>query len=59
MKIKSKLLVITLVLALVPLTVVSYLSYVGAKDALDVRAFNQLEAIRTIKKAQLELTLKI
>jgi methyl-accepting chemotaxis protein len=52
--IRSKLLALFVLLSLVPLGVVSGLAYFQARNALQQAAFDKLEAIRTIKKNQIE-----
>ncbi len=54
MKIKWKLLSIILILTLIPLTVVSTMSYVKAQEALTVKSFEQLTSLREVKKGQIE-----
>ncbi len=51
---KPKLITILLLSALMPMALLGWWSQRGANDALLAASFNQLEAIRGIKKAQLE-----
>ena len=54
LKIKPKLISAFLVVGIVPLMAVGFLSEQISGDALSVSAFNQLEGVRGIKKAQIE-----
>ncbi len=51
---KSRLVILFLTLVLVPVIVISYLSYSKAKEAIQQESFNKLTAIREIKKRQIE-----
>lgn len=53
-KINHKLVFSFLSLSLLPLIIFAYFSIGMAKEALQEQAFNQLESVRTIKKAELE-----
>jgi len=54
MKIKWKLLSIILILTLIPLTVVSVLSFQKAQQALSTKSFDQLTSLNEVKKGQIE-----
>ena len=54
LRIKWKLLTIILVLTLIPLILVSTLSYQSANEALTAKSFEQLVSLREVKKGQIE-----
>lgn len=51
---KVKLIVVFLIIGIVPLVTVGWLSSSGAEDALMKQSYNQLEAVRDIKKNRLQ-----
>ncbi len=54
LKIRTKVLVIALAIALIPAIIIGTFSLLNSKDALERQAFNHLESVLKIKKAQLE-----
>ncbi|MDG6778995.1 methyl-accepting chemotaxis protein [Thiomicrorhabdus sp. zzn3] len=54
MSLKTKLLIAFLLVAIIPFGVISLVSLDEASTALEKQAYNQLEAVRSIKKAQIE-----
>ncbi len=54
MKLSTKLIVSFLLVGLLPFSVLGILSYIKCTGALNERSFAQLEAVRDIKKAQIE-----
>ncbi len=54
MKLRTKLLTAFLAVGIIPFTIVSILSLVKSSDALSRQAYDQLEGMRGVKKAQIE-----
>lgn len=54
MKLGTKLIIAFLLVGLLPLAIVGIISLVSGENALSKQAFNQLEGVREIKKAQIE-----